>query len=281
MKEINELLHNPRLRLMQAKYNLSMENSFESDLCGWAVTDGEWHKMTIDSNADNSAGLDGEAKAFNTAGSYDGGSMEKTVWLNNYGEISFEHYVQNNEPYLDDQYNVIRIPNYLRFYVDGILKLEIEGPSPWYRCAPIGLPPGRHHLKFEYDLNGGKRELKKAVVDTITIHEAKDIKCIINSYYPPTPVKGLADNKILRGFSVYQEMVESDTKIEFTAIFQGKYFHEFMINNDKIYYFLDEFGVCYRGSFPEMIEPKSIALGEIYGITLTMIAGQKTGVGFC
>lgn len=275
MGELHQLLSCHRLRLMRAKYRLVMEDTFEESLCGWTVTAGEWHPMTINSNIDESSGLDGSEVAINTAGSYDGGCLEKSVWLDNYGEISFEHYVQNNES------SLARTANYLRFYVDGILKLEIKGPSPWFRCVPVGLTPGRHRLKFEYDLNGGNREAKKAVIDTITIYEAKDIPCLINRYYPPAPVKALAQNEILRGFSIYQEMCESDTKIEFTALFQGRYFHEFMANSEQIYYFLDEFGVCYRGSFPESIEPENIALGAVYGVNLVMIAGQKVGIGFC
>lgn len=281
MAEVHRLLKYPNLRLMLAKDKLIMENTFDADLCGWTVTDGEWHKMTIFSNVDESSGLDGNDLAIDTAGSYDGGTMEKTIQVDNYSEISFEHYVQNNWVAKEGSGESVRIPNYLRFYVDGILKLEVQGPSPWYRCTPIGLTPGRHHLKFEYDLNGGSRESKKAVVDTITIHKAKDINCQITTYYPAVPVKNLAQNQTLRGFSIYQEMTESDTKIEFAALFEARYFHEFMINHDKIYYFLDEFGVCYRGTFPESIEPKSIAQCNLYGISLTMIAGQKTGVGFC
>lgn len=277
-RELHELIGEPKLSLLLARDKKVLEDTFSSGLCGWQIIEGEWHKMTIDSNVDISTGLDGTAKAVDTLGSYSGGIVEKDVYLDNYGEITFEHYIQNNEN-IDGQ--GIRVNNYLRFYVDNILKLEIKGPSPWYRSQPIGLPPGRHRLKFQYDLNGGKPHNKKAVVDTVTIYEAKTMRCLIKSYFPPKPVQGLAQNKILRGFSIFQEMTQSDTQIEFEAAFDGLHFHEFMKNRKQVFYFLDEFGVCYRGVFNDAIEPKSIALNKLYFVSVTFTSGSEVGVGFC
>lgn len=266
---MHNLLVNHSLRLLLAKDKLICNDTFESGLGDW-VERGDWHKVTVDSNADQSSGLDGNL-ALDCMGSYEGGTVEKTIELSNYGEISFEHYVQNNK----NESN-----NYLRFYIDDLLKLEIKGPSPWYRCDPIGLTPGEHTLKFEYVYEGEKND-KKTVVDTITIHEAKDVSCLITDYTPPKPIKNLAKNEVLRGHTTYQEMVESDTEIEFVAAFNGLEFHEFMINSDRVFYFVDEFGVCYRGIFEDAPEPKSIAMKKVYFVDLTMVASSKAGIGFC
>ena len=76
-------------------------------------------------------------------------------------------------------------------------------------------------------------------------------------------------------------MAESDTEISFTAIFNGLDFIEFMQKSNGIFYFIDEFGICYRGIFTESIEPNRIALNEVYTVELTMTADQKAGFGFC
>ena len=94
-------------------------------------------------------------------------------------------------------------------------------------------------------------------------------------------MRALSVQRVLRGYSRFQEMVASDTEIVFTAVFDGLHFHEFMSRCDEPFYFLDEFGVCYRGIFQEVIEPEAIAMNEVYQVELTMIAGQKTGIGFC
>ena len=266
---MHTLLKRPVLRLLLAKYKLIAEDTFENDLGTWQ-TDGSWHKVTVESNIDQSSGLDGNL-ALNCMGAYESGIVEKTIQLENYGEISFEHYIQNNKN---------EGANYLRFYIDDALKLEIKGPSPWYRCDPIGLTPGEHKLKFEYVFEGTRNE-KKAVVDTIIIEEAKDVPCLITTYTPPKPIKKLASNSILRGFTTYQDMVESDTEIEFVAAFNGLEFHDFMIHSDQIFYFVDEFGVCYRGIFESGVEPKSIALKKVYYVELVMVASSKVGIGFC
>ncbi len=266
---MHTLLKNPSLKLLLARDKLIMQDTFENGLGSWQ-TDGSWHKVTVDSNADQSSGLDGNL-ALDCMGAYEAGTVEKTVELQNYGEISFEHYVQNNKN---------EGTNYLKFYIDDTLKLEIKGPSPWYRCDPIGLTPGEHTLKFEYVLEGAPNE-KKAVVDTIVIEEAKDVPCLITTYKPPKPIKNLAKNSILRGYTTYQEMVESDTEIEFVAAFNGLEFHEFMIQSDREFYFVDEFGVCYRGIFEEAPEPKSIALRKVYYVELILVASSKVGIGFC
>lgn len=264
------LLKQHQLRLLLARDKLISKNTFESGLEDWKVTSGEWHKITIDSNVDQSSGLDGNL-ALDALGSYDGGVVEKRVTLKNYGEIVFEHYVQNEKN---------EGVNLLKFSIDGVVKLEVKGPSPWYRCEPIGLTPGEHVLTFEY-ITGGSVSGKKAVVDTVTIYEAKDVKCLITESTPPKPVKNIAENKTLRGYSIYQEMVVSNTLIEFTAAFNGLEYRDFIIHHDKIFYYVDEFGTCYRGLLNDEFEIQSKALKHLYFIDLSMSANSRVGTGFC
>lgn len=278
MKRIHELIAKHDVQLLLAEDKVILNDTFNGELCGWQVRTGEWHPMTIDSNVDDSAGLDGEKTAIQTLGSYGGGIIEKTVYLENYGEISFEHYVQNTV-LLND--NVNKGDNYLRFYVDDHLKFMVKGPSPWYRCDPIGLTPGWHKLKFEYVLEETTPLFKKAVIDTVTIYQARNVNCLVTTYFPARPAKGLSQNKTLRGYTLFQEMTKSDTEIEFIACFDKLAFHDFMANSSKIFYLVDEFGVCYRGVFANAIEPKVTAWSSVYHVSLTMIAACTVGVGFC
>lgn len=267
---MHRLLKNPILKLYLARDKKIMEDTFTSDLDGWQVTKGDWHKMTILTNEDKSSGLTGNI-ALNSAGSYESGVMEKTVKLEEYGEIVFEYYVQN--PQADVE------PNVLKFYVDDILKLEAKGATPWIRCEPIGLSAGEHRLRFEYEVTNPIG--KKGVVDTITIYEARHLKALITEHKPPKPARNLSAQKILRGYTRYQEMTESDTEIELTICLNGLDYHDFIMRYEGIFYFLDEFGVLYRGTFPDSPDNKSIAMNSIYYIDLKLMCPQTAGFGFC
>ena len=267
---MGQLVKNPQIKLMLAKHKLVMKDTFESTSCGWVTTQGEWHKVTVDSNADQSSGLDGTI-AVDSFGSYQGGRTGKYVNLDNYSEVSFEHYIQNDK---------VKGKNKLLFYVDGVVKVEVTGPSPWYRCEPIGLTPGKHYLEFEY-IPDGEVMGKKAVVDTITIWESRDINCLITEHTPARPIKGIAENKTLRGYSIYQQMVRSSTMVEFTAMFDGLSYHDFSIHQDEVFYYLDEFGVCYRGILFEPFEPKSKSFKTLFYVDINIKANNPVGVGFC
>lgn len=266
---MNKLLKNPWLRLMLAGDKKVLEDTFSSGLDGWNVIQGDWHKVTVDTNEDESSGLAGGI-ALDCAGSYNGGIMEKTVDLKNYSEIYFEHYVQN--PKEDTE------PNVLKFYIDGVLKLKVNGASPWITSDAFGVAPGKHTFRFEYQVSNPMG--KKGVVDTFRIYEGRDINALITEYKPPTPSKKLASQDILRGFTRYQQMVEDDTQINFTACFNGLDYQDFISHYDDIFYFLDEFGVLYRGTFPGDPECKSVALRSIYYVDLKMACPQKAGKGF-
>lgn len=265
---MRNILYKPKLRLFRIRDKLVYQDNFENGLDGWSI-EGNWHKMTVDTNVDESAGLDGDL-AINCAGSYSGGVMKKKITLKTYGEIYFNHYVQNPEEKTS--------PNCLKFYIDNILQLEVKGATPWQACEPMGLSPGEHEIKFEYIV---KDELgKKGVVDNIRIFEGIEVNCLITKYTPPRPAKNITQNKILRGFTRFQEMQESDTEIEFSVAFSDMEFLDFQRNHDKIYYFIDEFGVCYRGLFATTYEPDKVALNSVYVIGLKLVASQKLGVGF-
>lgn len=269
---MERLLSQHKLKLLYSRHKLIASDTFDNTMSGWDIS-GDWHVMTVDTNEDKSSGLDG-GLAVNAAGSYNGGIMTKEIELDDYGEIIFEHYVQNGKDGEESE------SNYLNFYVDNVKKLEIQGSSPWQRCIPIGLTPGKHTIKFEYKINGSPND-KKGVIDTVMIWQGTGVDCLITEYKPPKPLKNVGSNKVLRGFTRYQEMSSADTEIKFTACFNGLHFLEFIQKSDKPFYFVDEFGVCYRGIFSESIEPKSIALNEVYIVELNMVAGQKTGFGFC
>lgn len=266
---MRDILSNPRLRLLRTRHKRVFYDSFEGDeLVGWNI-EGNWHVMTIDTNEDVSSGLDGNL-AINSAGSFFGGIMKRTIHLDNFGEIIFNHYVQNP--------NSRESPNALRFYIDGDLKLEVRGASPWQACEPIGLSPGEHEIAFEYIVDDPS--LKKGVVDDIEVWEGRDIDTLITRYTPPKPAKNLVRNDILRGYTRFQEMSAVDTEVEFTAAFNDLAFLDFQRHSESTYYFIDEFGTCYRGIFADEYSPENIALNRVYLINLVLLAGQKTGVGF-
>ena len=273
------------LKLLKAKHKIVIRDDFSTDLCGWEVTQGDWHKMTVDTNVDQSSGLIGGI-AVDTAGAYDNESIiEKTITLDNYGEIIFEHYVQNKYPLSDEPEMSSTDPraskNFLDFYIDGILKLSIKGPSPWQRTQPIGISPGEHSLKLHYHIDNGISPGRKAVIDTFTIYEAATINTIITRYTPPTPQNHLVQNPTIRGFTRTQQIRESDTKIDFSAVFlDGIDYQDFIVNHQSIYYFVDEFNIVYRGVFPDRVDPEMIARGSAYVVSLSMFCPQKAGVGF-
>ncbi|WP_129596037.1 hypothetical protein [Anaerophilus nitritogenes] len=271
MKRFANILTNPKVKLIHAMQKSIIKDTFDNNLDGWiGDTGAAWHKMTIDTNADQSSGLTG-GLALNSAGCYAPGSIEKEIELSNYGEVVFEHYVQNP----DEKEEI----NKLNFYIDGVLKMSIEGPSPWQRCQPIGLTPGKHKFKFEYIVKNPSG--RKGVFDTFLVTQGKDVDCIVIQNNPAKPVSNLASTKTLRGFTRIQQMCQADTEIEFTALFEPIQFQDFIIHSNEIFYYIDEFGSCYRGSFPSKIDPKSIAMDSLYTINLTMLAAQKAGMGFC
>lgn len=267
---MRKLLKHHNLNLIQARHKKVIEDTFDTGLGEWQVVSGDWHHVTVDSNADDKMGIEGGV-LFDSAGSYSGGVTQRTVTLENYGEILFERYVKNDD--------VSTGKNRLNFYIDDVLKFSLDGPTPWRRAEPIGISPGTHTVKFEYVLEGPPSG-KSGIFDTFTIWEGRPIDAVITKYTPAKPVRNISQNKTLRGYTRSQEMTASDTEINFSAMFSGLSYLDFVVNSNEIFYFVDEFGVCYRGIFPNGIDPESKVLKHLYYANLSMLAPQKAGVGF-
>lgn len=267
---MHNLLKSPKLSLLYANRKTVAHDTFDDSIGDWVVI-GDWHKVTVDSNVDLSAGLAGGV-AINCFGSYHAGKAEKKVTLKNYGELSFEHYVQNDN---------LEIENTLRVYVDEVLKLDLKGPSPWRRSLPIGLTPGEHTIKLIYAPNGEPNG-KKGVIDNVIIKESENVNGLIMSQTPPRPTGSRASNKTLRGFTTYQEMSSMDTECKFTIGLNGVQYKEFVANNRSIFYYIDEFGTCHRGILADNgLAPKSIALQTVYTVDCTLVCANEAGTGFC
>lgn len=264
---IKNLLSYHKLKLIQARQRKIIEDTFDDGMGEWY---GGFHHVTVDTNIDDKTGIEGDF-LIDAAGSYNGGVVMRDFELENYGEIVFERYVRNDD--------VETGGNQLNFYIDDVLKMSIDGPSPWRRVEPIGVAPGKHTVKFEYIVED-RPNLKSGIFDTFTVWEGRSINTTITNYTPPKPYKNVASNDTLRGHTRFQEMVLSDTEINFSAIFKGESFIDFMANSGEVFYFVDEFGVCYRGLFPNSINPECKAMNKLYYINLSMIAPQKVGVGF-
>lgn len=268
---ISDLLKHQRLRLLRARDKLVYNYTFDDGTLGdWKITSGEFHVMTVDSNVDKSAGLDGNL-ALKTLGSYSGGTVECEIEVEDYSEISFEYYVQDN--------NNTNEPVF-KFYIDDVCKIDVKGASPWIRCKPIGLTPGKHVLKCMYE-PGGNKNAKKAVIDSIEIWQAQEVKCLIKTHTPAYPSTQLASNKTLRGYTSYQQSCASDTACTFTAAFDSQPYLDFVVHIDNIFYYIDEFGKCYRGIFPDKFKPTNPVFANLYFVEMTLIAADKCGVGFC
>lgn len=263
------LLKNPKLRLLRAMNILTVNDTFDDGTGDWVISS-DWHKMTVESNVDKSMGIDGTL-AINCMGSYSGGTCTKTVTLKEYSEVAFEYYVQDDK---------VEGNNWLKFYIDDVLKLEAHSCTPWTRIEPIGLTPGEHTFKFEYN-NGGSANGKKGVFNTFQVWEARPVDCVVKSQTPPKPDGSISSSKTLRGYSSHQEMTRLDTICKFTCLFDGIEYHDFTVHSDEIHYYIDEFGTCYRGMISNGFSPKNIALNKVYIVDIELKASSKCGVGFC
>ena len=249
---------------------LFLDDTFETDDEGWKVEDGDFHHITIDTNADASSGLDGDILV-NAYGSYYSGTAYKEVEVFQYSEVIFEWYMQNDAPDIQD--------NELIFYVDGIEKARLRRATPWERIKPIGLAPGKHRLSFTYNA-GAEPNGKKGVFNNFQIWQAERIICNVREYKPPVAESQLSESKTVRGYTRFQEMTEADTAISFQIIIFAEHFQNFQQNMRKIFYFVDEFGIAYRGVFRNVGSDK-IALASVYSFDLDFISDSKLGYGFC
>ncbi len=266
------------LKLYVAQNELLFVDDFESDLAaegdipnGWVASKDfqsdenfmDWHVMSIDTNEDQSTGLDGGIK-IKSLGSYWGGSVEKEFTIDCFGELIFEYYLQNDDPDAP--------ANFLEFWLDGEIYFRAVKATPWRRIEPIVLYPGTHTIKFVYDCRGVEK-LRKAAFDNVTLWGSRRLFCKIHDYKPPRPDLNYTENKILRSFTRRHEMREHDTPIEFKATFYAEQYIDFSLLYKRVFYFVDEFQRCFRGVF-EKFEIENIALGSAYTFELELICGR-------
>ncbi len=266
------------LKLYVAQNELLFVDDFESELSaegeipnGWVASKEfqkdenfmDWHIMSIDTNEDQSTGLDGNIK-IKSFGSYWGGSVEKEFTIDSFGELIFEYYLQNGDPDAPT--------NYLEFWLDGEIYFRAVRATSWKRIEPIVLFPGTHTIKFVYNCKGVQKS-RKAAFDNVTVWSSRRLFCKIRDYKPPRPDLNFADSKILRGFKRKQEMREHDILIQFQAIFYAEHYIDFVSLFKRIFYFVDEYQRCFRGVFKKF-EIENIALASAYSFDLELVCGR-------
>lgn len=100
---------------------------------------------------------------------------------------------------------------------------------------------------------------------------------VITNYKPPVPKLDVKGNKVLLGYTHFQEGIKSDTTIRFSIVFdinseedKLKYL-KFIRSYNQYFYFIDEFGIKFKGKFISTFDPDMPIEGEIYYISLEML----------
>lgn len=202
------------------------------------------------------------------------GQIETLVDIEEYSEIEFEFFNSkfNSKGNLD--------LNEMIFYIDENPIFVIKGPLNLMVTRPFGLTPGRHRIKFVHKLNSDNPDHLVCVgFRNLKIWKGKEVNAIINTNKPPRPNVELASQKVLRGFTVFQEHVQQDTIIEFTASLDPIHYLEFIRNYRKIFYAIDELSICYRGVFPSKVDVANLG-NSLYVVALEMYCDQSVGIGF-
>ncbi|MBU3208515.1 hypothetical protein KPL28_02560 [Clostridium algidicarnis] len=97
-----------------------------------------------------------------------------------------------------------------------------------------------------------------------------DTGAIMTNYKPPVPIQMRKGNKSLRGHTVFQDPIKSDTLIKFSVAFEthtpGQIikFKEFRNKYNERFIFVDEFGTEYRGYFQGSFDLNTPIEGDIY-----------------
>jgi hypothetical protein len=255
------------ITLYKAEHDVFLNDEFDYDIDGWTVTDGEWHHVTIDTNDDNSLGLEGDVLV-GAMGSYYGGSVVRTIELPFWGEFAFDFLLQNN----------LGIKNRLRLQLNGITILDLSRPTTFQRSRIYGLPAGKHEFKFIYDVEDDVLG-HKAVIDNFLVTTAKRIPCFVQNYVPPSPMLDLGMTKILRGHTRTQEMKRRDTTISFSAQMIPIHYVYLQQCYHGVFYIVDEFTNIYRGIITKYA-PKGQVVGRLYLVDLTFMCDSDIGVGF-
>lgn len=99
----------------------------------------------------------------------------------------------------------------------------------------------------------------------------------ITNYKPPVPVDLRKGNKSLRGYTIFQDAILSDTLIKFSIAFEThtkeeiEKFKLFRSKYSERFIFFDEFGTEFRGYFQGKIDIDTPIEGDIYYISVEML----------
>ncbi|MCB2300399.1 hypothetical protein [Clostridium tagluense] len=102
----------------------------------------------------------------------------------------------------------------------------------------------------------------------------------ITNYKPPAPVLDTKGNKVLLGYTHFQDGIKSDTIIKFTIVFDinsiedVNNFKKFRSKYNEFFYFVDELKTLYKGRLTGAYEIDSPIEGDIYYIGLEMLCGH-------
>lgn len=107
-----------------------------------------------------------------------------------------------------------------------------------------------------------------------------EVQGVITNYKPPVPVINNKGNKVLLGYTHFQEGLKADTKIKFSIAFDINTQED--INNFKLFrsryneyfYFKDELGTLYKGKLVNSYDINMPIEGEIYYISLELLCGH-------
>ena len=73
---MKNLLKDHKLKLILARQSKVIEDTFDSGMGSWNVISGDFHHVTVDTNVDDKAGIEGDL-LIDAAGSYEGGITER------------------------------------------------------------------------------------------------------------------------------------------------------------------------------------------------------------
>lgn len=115
-----------------------------------------------------------------------------------------------------------------------------------------------------------------------------DTGAIITNYKPPVPVTLRKGNKSLRGYTIFQEPIKSDTLIKFSVAFETHTpeqivkFKTFRSKYTERFIFIDEFNTEYRGYLQGGLSLETPIEGDIYYMSCELlcpcgIEGWKDG----
>ncbi|MGY0372471.1 hypothetical protein [Clostridium sp. JNZ J1-5] len=107
-----------------------------------------------------------------------------------------------------------------------------------------------------------------------------EVQGVITNYKPPVPVLNNKGNKVLLGYTHFQEGIKADTNIKFSIAFDinteidKENFKEFRSKYNEYFYFKDEFNTIYKGKFVNTYDIDMPIEGDIYYIGLELLCGH-------